>query len=131
MKRAWIEKIEEIGTMERGKEEEFLSRIVMSPGVYDGIPTVRDSEAPVELVLHLLGQGQSESEVRVLLSLSKEDIQAVFYYAYCLVAKESILPDFQKKMSFVPFSNGFNTFSHDRSSNIGDVQKDPVFKRAD
>ena len=71
------------------REKEILSRIVMSPGVYDGVPTLRDSEVPVELVFRLLGGGHSEIEVRDLLDLSEEDLRAVFVYAGTLVEETS------------------------------------------
>jgi uncharacterized protein (DUF433 family) len=74
-----------LGAPDWKKEEELLSRIVMSPGVYNGVPTLRESEVPVEIVLHLLGRGHSESEVRNLLDLSGEDLQAVFVYAVTLL----------------------------------------------
>ena len=70
-----------LGMPDWEREKEILSRIVMSPGVYDGAPTLRDPEVPVEFVLHLLGRGHPESEVRNLLDLSEEDLQAVFLYA--------------------------------------------------
>lgn len=74
-----------LGMPDWEREKEILSRIVMSPGVYDGAPTLRDPEVPVEFVLHLLGRGHPESEVRNLLDLSEEDLQAVFVYAGTLV----------------------------------------------
>ncbi|MCL4485037.1 MAG: DUF433 domain-containing protein [Nitrospirae bacterium] len=78
-----------LGTPDPVKEERILSRIVMSPGVYGGIPTLREQEVPVELVLHLLGRGHPETEVRNLLDLSEEDLQAVFLYAATLLSEGS------------------------------------------
>ena len=77
--------LKNLGMPDPDKEEELLSRIVMSPGVYDGAPTIRNSEVPVELVLRLLGGGHSEIEIRNLLDLSEEDLRAVFVYAGRLV----------------------------------------------
>ena len=77
--------LKNLGMPDPDKEEELLSRIVMSPGVYLGAPTIRDSMVPVELVLRLLGGGHSETEIRDLLDLSEEDLRAVFVYAGRLV----------------------------------------------
>lgn len=81
--------VKNLGMPDPDKEEELLSRIVMSPGVYDGAPTIRNSEAPVELVLRLLGGGHSETEIRDLLDLSEEDLQSVFVYAGTLIGDRS------------------------------------------
>ncbi|MHB8370468.1 MAG: DUF433 domain-containing protein [Leptospirales bacterium] len=81
--------IKNLGTIDPVKEEMILARIVMSPGVYGGIPMLRDPEVPVEFVLHLLGRGHPESEVRNLLDLSGEDLQAVFLYAATLLSEGS------------------------------------------
>jgi len=83
--------VKNLGMPDPDKEEELLSRIVMSTGVYDGAPTIRDSEVPVGLVLYLLGGGHSETEVRDLLDLSEEDLQSVFVYAGTLVGDQSKL----------------------------------------
>ena len=74
---------------DREKEKDLLSRIVMSPGVYDGAPTLRNPEIPVKVVLGLLGAGYSETEVRDFLDLSDEDLRAVFLYACSLVEERS------------------------------------------
>ena len=77
--------VKNLGMPDPDKEAELLSRIVMSPRVYDGAPTIRGSEVPVELVLRLLGGGHSEIEIKNLLDLSEEDLQAVFVYTKTLV----------------------------------------------
>lgn len=83
--------LKNLGMPDPDREEELLSRIVMSPGVYDGVPTLRDSEVPVALVLRILGGGrpETETEVRNILDLSEEDLQAVYLYACSLVAETS------------------------------------------
>ena len=85
---------------DREKEKDLLSRIVMSPGVYDGIPTVRGSEIPVEIILGLLGAGHKEGDLRIDLALSEEDLQAVYLYACSLVAETS------QSRNFMAVSNG-------------------------
>lgn len=77
--------VKNLGMPDWEREKEILSRIVMSPGVYDGVPTLRDSEVPVELVFRLLGGGHSEIEVRNILEINEEDLRAVFVYAGTLV----------------------------------------------
>ncbi len=89
------EKLQEIASgfpkpeLDREKEKDLLSRIVMSPGVYDGTPTLRASEVPVGLVLHLLGRGHPGDRICRYLSLSEADMQAVFLYAGSLVEERS------------------------------------------
>ena len=75
--------------LDREKEKDLLSRIVMSPGVYDGAPALRNLEIPVELVLHLLGRGHPVAQICHHLSLSEADMQAVFLYACSLVEERS------------------------------------------
>jgi uncharacterized protein (DUF433 family) len=75
--------------LDREKEKDLLSRIVMSPGVYDGAPVLRNLEVPVEVVLGLLGAGHTETEVRNFLDLSGEDLRAVFLYVCSLVEERS------------------------------------------
>lgn len=77
--------------LDRDKEKDLLSRIVMSPGIYDGAPTIRTTEVPIEVILGLLVAGSTEKEIRNILSLSEADMQAVFLYA-CFLVKE-ISPD--------------------------------------
>jgi uncharacterized protein (DUF433 family) len=83
--------------LDREKEKDLLSRIVMSPGVYDGSPTLRNPEIPVEVILGLLGAGYKEVEIRDRLSLSEEDLQAVFLYACSLVEETSQARSFMSR----------------------------------
>lgn len=89
--------------LDREKEKDLLSRIVMSPGVYDGVPTLRNPEIPVEVILGLLGAGQSEVEIRDLLSLSEADMQAVFLYACSLVEKTSQVRNFNGEVGRISY----------------------------
>lgn len=64
------------------REPGDLSRIVMSPGVLKGAPTIRDTRIPVETILDLLGRGIGEEALlEHFPSLRKEDLRAVFAYA--------------------------------------------------
>ncbi|MHB1287361.1 MAG: DUF433 domain-containing protein [Leptospirales bacterium] len=89
------EKLKEINNvfpkfgLDEDKKSALLSRIVMSPGVYYGVPTLRTPEIPIEIILGLLGAGRKEGDVRIDLALSEEDLQAVYLYAWSLVAEIS------------------------------------------
>ena len=82
----WEKALETVGPFDPEQEKALLSRIVMSPGIYAGLPTIRGSEIPVEVVFGLLGRGLPEREIRDILSLSEEDLRAVFLYAGTLVS---------------------------------------------
>ena len=90
--KSWMDKVKEtLGEMtpDPKKEKDLLYRIVMSPGVYDGAPTLRNPEIPIEVILGLLGFGYKGRDVQITLSLSEEDLQAVFLYAYSLIEATS------------------------------------------
>ena len=77
----WLKLNETVGPFDPEQEKALLSRIVMSPGVLDGLPVIKNTGILVEVVLHLLGRGLPETEIQDSLSLSKEDMRAVFLYA--------------------------------------------------
>lgn len=81
----WEKALETVGPFDPEQEKALLSRIVMSPGVLDGLPVIENTGILVEGVLHLLGRGLPEREIRDILSLSEEDLRAVFLYAGTLV----------------------------------------------
>ena len=81
----WEKALETVGPFDPEQEKALLSRIVMSPGVHEGRPTIKDTGIPVKGLLGLLGGGASEREIRDILSLSEEDLRAVFLYAGTLV----------------------------------------------
>ena len=81
----WKKALETAGPFDPEQEKALLSRIVMSPGVLDGLPVIKNTGILVEVVLHLLGRGLPETEIQDSLSLSKEDMRAVFLYAGTLV----------------------------------------------
>ncbi len=60
----------------------FQQRIELNPNVMLGKPIIRGTRIPVELVVRLLGQGISESEILQQYSrLQPEDIRAALLYA--------------------------------------------------
>lgn len=70
-----------------------LSRIVVDPSVLAGKPIIRNTRIPVELVLKMLAQGISESEILTEYPrLTLDDIHAALEYAARLVAAETVFP---------------------------------------
>ncbi len=73
--------------------EEFQQHIELNPNVMVGKPIIRGTRIPVELVVRLLGQGISESEILQQYSrLQPEDIRAALLYAAQVLAHEELLP---------------------------------------
>ena len=81
----WKKALETAGPFDPEQEKALLSRIVMSPGVLDGLPVIKNTGIPAEVVLELLGRGLPEREIRDIPSLSEEDLRAVFLYVGTLV----------------------------------------------
>jgi len=64
------------------KDEQLLSRIILSPGVMAGKPVIKGTRLTVEYILGLLAHGATESEIlEEYQGLMPEDIQACFLFA--------------------------------------------------
>jgi uncharacterized protein (DUF433 family) len=62
--------------------EEFMDRIVIDSEVLSGKPVIKGTRIPVYLIIELLGNGLSETEVLYQYpTLKKEDIKAALLYA--------------------------------------------------
>ena len=73
--------------------EDLLQRITINPKVMVGKPVIRGTRIPVELVVRLLAQGISESDIiRQYPHLQLEDIRAALAYAAAVVANEEVFP---------------------------------------
>ena len=71
----------------------FLERIVLNPEILDGKPVVRGSRIAVELVVGLLAQGWSETDIlENYRGLQREDIQACLEYAFEILKSEKVYP---------------------------------------
>jgi len=83
--------------MKSGKTEqdlnELLKRIEINPKVLAGKPIIRGTRLSVDFILSLFAQSWSEEEIlKNYPHLKKEDLQAVFYYAYLIIKDEQVLP---------------------------------------
>jgi uncharacterized protein (DUF433 family) len=71
-------------------------RIEINPAVMMGKPVIRGTRLTVELILHKLADGETESELRQdYPHLTPEDIRAAIAYGAASVAHEGVvmLPD--------------------------------------
>ncbi|MFQ5632013.1 MAG: DUF433 domain-containing protein [bacterium] len=69
----------------------LVDRIIINPKIFGGKPIVRGLRISVEMVLDLLIQGASETEIlEDYPDLELEDIRACLAYAKAVVASEEI-----------------------------------------
>lgn len=74
-------------------DEQLRQRIALQPSVMAGKPVIRGTRIPVELVVRMLAQGISESEIlREYPGLQPEDIRAALIYAADVLAHEDVFP---------------------------------------
>ncbi len=73
--------------------QQLLDRIVINPNVMVGKPVIRGTRIPVELIVRMMAQGITETEIlEEYPQLTVADIQAALLYAANVVAHEEILP---------------------------------------
>ena len=71
----------------------WQERIVVDPAILVGKPVVRGTRLSVELIVDLLAQGWSESDVlRSYPTLTAEDIHACLKYASAVMRSEKVYP---------------------------------------
>ncbi|HVN32398.1 MAG TPA: DUF433 domain-containing protein [Thermoanaerobaculaceae bacterium] len=71
----------------------WRDRIVIDPTVLAGKPVIRGTRLSVDLILGLLGQGWSESDVlRSYPGLAHEDVAACLQYASEVLQAEKVYP---------------------------------------
>jgi uncharacterized protein (DUF433 family) len=74
-------------------DEQLQQRIEINPAVMVGKPVIRGTRVPVELVVRLLAQGISETEIlQQYPRLQAEDIRAALTYAAMVLANDEVLP---------------------------------------
>jgi uncharacterized protein (DUF433 family) len=74
-------------------DEQLLARITADEKTFGGKPVVRGSRVPVELVLSLLAQGASHTEILDdYADLVEEDILACLAYARAVIGRDSLEP---------------------------------------
>jgi uncharacterized protein (DUF433 family) len=71
----------------------FGQRVVIDPKVMVGKPVIRGTRIPVELIVRMLSQGISETDILAEYPrLQAEDIRAALAYAAETLAHEDVLP---------------------------------------
>lgn len=74
-------------------ERELEQRIVVDAKVMAGKPIIRGTRIPVELIVRMLSQGISESEILVEYPrLKVDDVRAALAYAAKVLADEDVFP---------------------------------------
>lgn len=77
----------------------YLSRIAINPAVMVGKPVIRGTRIPVDLLVRMVAQGVSYSEILAEYpGLQVEDIQAALFYAAATVSHEQIFPLLQPEL---------------------------------
>ena len=72
-------------------DEQLKQRISLDPKVMTGKPVIRGTRIPVELIVRMLAQGISESEIlREYPRLKPEDIRAALAYAAEVLADDEV-----------------------------------------
>jgi uncharacterized protein (DUF433 family) len=72
-------------------EEDLLRRVTANPSILGGKPIVRGMRIPVELILGLLAQGESEEGILDdYPDLEREDIRACLAYARAAIAGDRL-----------------------------------------
>jgi len=71
--------------------EELLKRITVNREIFAGKPIVRGMRISVELILSLLAQGESVTDILDdYPDLEPEDIRACFAYAHAVIAHDTL-----------------------------------------
>jgi len=74
-------------------DEQLWERISIDPKIMTGKPVIRGTRIPVELILRMLAQGISESDIlREYSRLQLDDVRAALAYAAQVLANEDVFP---------------------------------------
>jgi uncharacterized protein (DUF433 family) len=74
-------------------DEQLWQRVSINPEVMVGKPVIRGTRIPVELIVRMLAQGISESEIlQEYPRLQLDDIRAALAYAAHVLAHEDVFP---------------------------------------
>lgn len=75
------------------EHKNVLERIEMNPKVMLGKPVIKGTRIPVELLVRMVAQGLSETEILAEYPrLELADIRAALSYAAMVVAQEDVFP---------------------------------------
>lgn len=74
-------------------DRQLEQRVVVDPKVMAGKPIIRGTRIPVELIVRMLSQGISESEILdEYPRLQLDDVRAALAYAARVLADEDVFP---------------------------------------
>ncbi len=78
--------------------ENFHKRIVVDPAVMVGKPVIKGTRIPVDLILKLIAQGQTITEILDdYPNLKEADIRAALEYGAEIVSGEEVFPLLKEK----------------------------------
>ncbi len=73
--------------------KDFLERIEINPKVMVGKPVIKGTRIPVELIVRMVAQGISETDILTEYPrLELTDIRAALLYAAMVLAQEDVFP---------------------------------------
>jgi uncharacterized protein (DUF433 family) len=79
--------------IEASDMDQQIERIVIDPDVMAGKPVMRGTRIPVELIVRMLAQGVTETEIlSEYPGLEASDIRAALTYAAQVLANEDVFP---------------------------------------
>ena len=71
----------------------LLDRIAIDPAVMTGLPVIRGTRIPVEMVVRLVAQGIAFQDILTdYPRLVREDVQAALWYAAAAIVHEDVYP---------------------------------------
>jgi len=74
-------------------DEQVWQRVSIDPRIMVGKPVIRGTRIPVELIVRMLAQGITMSDIlREYPRLQREDIRAALAYAAQVLANEDVFP---------------------------------------
>ena len=74
-------------------DQNLLARIISSPSLLAGKPTIRGTRPSVEFILNLLGHGATEAEILAEYEgLTSEDIAACYLFASKSLGNMAFMP---------------------------------------
>jgi len=88
-----VSKIKYMNKNLKKETTELPDRIEINPEILVGKPIIKGTRISVDFILNLFAQGWDEEKILKNYSqLKKEDLRAVFDYAYQVIKDEQIIP---------------------------------------
>jgi len=88
-----VNKIKYMNKNLKKETTELPDRIEINPEILVGKPIIKGTRISVDFILNLFAQGWDEEKIlKNYPQLKKEDLRAVFDYAYQVIKDEQIIP---------------------------------------